>query len=64
LIDVEALMTSKSENNIWRSEQAPRLRLKTWLIYLLFTVTILFAMGGWLYFLGNIFWRFVIWILK
>ena len=57
-------MTSKSENNIWRSEQAPRLRLKTWLIYLLFTVTILIAMGGWLYFLGHICWRIVSWTWK
>ena len=55
-------MTSKSENNISRPEQATLLRFKGWLIYLLFTATILFAMGGWLYFLGRISWRFATWI--
>jgi hypothetical protein len=62
LADVEPLMTSKSENNILRPEQAPLLRLKGWLIYLLFTAAILLAMGGWLYFLGSISWRFATWI--
>ena len=56
------LMTSKSKNNIWRAEQATLLRLKGRLVYVLFAVAILLAMGGWLYFIGRISWRFATWI--
>jgi hypothetical protein len=36
-------------------------RAKNSLIFFAFLVFVLFAMGGWLYFLGEVFWRVTSW---
>jgi hypothetical protein len=36
-------------------------RVKNSLIFFAFLVSVLFAMGGWLYFLGEVFWRVTSW---
>ena len=39
-------------------------RVKNSLIFFAFLASVLFATGGWLYFLGEVFWRVTSWTLS